>query len=444
MKVLIVSPNFCPLNTPDMQRARLALPYLRAHGWEPTILAVAPEYAGTGVRDPLLEETYPTDIRVVRVRGLSPAVTRWLGFGTLWWRCGRALRRAGDALLSSERFDLVFFTTTVFNTFSFGPRWRKKFGVRYVLDYQDPWINRYYERTGTPPPGGPLKFGVSQWSARRREPDAVRNAAAIVTVSEAYRKDLTETYGLDPARVHLLPFGASPADLSLAGKHAPKAPLIDFADGNFHHVYVGRCGADMQLTLTVLFRAFRRFLETHPEQAGRMRFHFIGTDYAPPPRGREWVVPVATAENVHAYVHEHPYRVPYFDALHYLLRADALAVVGSNDPTYSASKVFPYILARRPTLLLFHQDSLVLKFAEEVQTGVRIGFGHEPDVTQLVAQVYERWFVQGGHRAYRAFNEEKFRPFTAESLTQQLAHVFDQAVGRSDLRSAIPTTLPTE
>ena len=444
MKVLIVSPNFCPLNTPDMQRARLALPHLRERGWEPTVLAVAPEYAGTGVLDPLLEKTYPADIRVVRVRGLAPGATRWLGFGTLWWRCGRALRRAGEALLAAERFDLVFFTTTVFNTFSFGPQWRRKFGVPYVLDYQDPWINRYYERTGTPPPGGALKFGVSQWSARRREPDAVRNAAAIITVSEAYAKNLTETYRLEAARVHLLPFGASPDDLKLAAEHAPTAPLIDFADGNFHHVYVGRCGADMQPALTALFRAFHRFLATHPKEAARMRFHFIGTDYAPPPRGREWAVPVATTEKVQAYVHEHRYRVPYFDALHYLLRADALTVVGSNDPTYSASKVFPYILARRPTLFLFHENSLVLKLADDVDAGVRVGFGGERDLARMVDQVYERWFVQGGHRAYRAFNEEKFRPFTAESLTQQLAGVFDRAVANSVMPSAKPAALPAE
>ena len=444
MKLLIVSPNFCPMNTPDMQRARLALPHLRACGWEPTVLAVEPAYAGTGVLDPLLEQTYPADVRVLRVRGVPPGATRWLRFGTLWWRCGRALRRAGDGLLARERFDLVFFTTTVFNTFSFGPRWLKRFGVPYVLDYQDPWINRYYERTNTPPPGGKLKFAVSQCSARRREPVAVRNAAAIVSVSEAYTRELIAAYGLDAARTRLLPFGASAHDFAIAARNAPAAPLIDFGDGNFHHVYVGRCGPDMQFALTVLFRAFRRFRSSHPAQGQRMRFHFIGTDYAPPPRGRDWVVPVAEAEGVAAQVREHRYRVPYFDALHYLLRADALTVVGSTDPTYAASKVFPYVLARRPALFLFHEDSLVLKFATEVDTGLRLGFAGAADLERLVDEVYRRWFVQGGHQAYRPFDERKFQPYTAASLTQELAQVFDRAIGRPGGASGAPAALSAQ
>jgi hypothetical protein len=70
--VLIVSPHFPPVNAPDMQRVRLALPYLRAQGWEPTVLAVAPEYIEGGVREPLLESTYPADVPVVR--GFRPAV----------------------------------------------------------------------------------------------------------------------------------------------------------------------------------------------------------------------------------------------------------------------------------------------------------------------------------------------------------------------------------
>ena len=53
-KVLIVSPHFPPINAPDMQRVRLALPYLRELGWEPTVIAVGPDLVEGGVRDPLL------------------------------------------------------------------------------------------------------------------------------------------------------------------------------------------------------------------------------------------------------------------------------------------------------------------------------------------------------------------------------------------------------
>ena len=148
-KVLIVSPHFPPVNAPDMQRIRLALPYLRALGWEPVVLAVAPDLVEGGVLEPLLEQTYPADIRVIRVRGIPQRATRLVGVGSLWLRCGRALRAAGDRLLRGERFDLVFFSTTQFDAFTLGPRWKAMFGLPYILDYQDPWINNYYGLTNT-------------------------------------------------------------------------------------------------------------------------------------------------------------------------------------------------------------------------------------------------------------------------------------------------------
>ena len=400
-KVLIVSPHFAPINAPDMQRTRLALPYLRAFGWEPVVLAVAPDLIEGGVNEPLLEKTFPSDIRVVRVRGLSPRLTRWMGVGSLWLRCGAALRDAGDKLLREERFDLVFFSTTQFEAFKLGPRWKSKYGVPYVLDYQDPWVNDYYERTHTPPPGGRLKFAFSQWSARRNEPGVLRESAGVIAVSGAYGTDLGKRYPwFDGKAVAFLPFGAAQEDFKAAAGHKPSQPLVPFGDGLFHHVYTGRCGPDMSTSLKVVFRAFKTFLASHPAQAERIRFHFIGTDYAPRPFGREWAMPVARLEGVEAYVSEHCYRVPYFDAIHYLVNADALLAVGSNDPTYSASKIFPYVLARRPMLLVFNEKSPVLAIAEELNCGIRFSFRDASEIGTLAEQVARRWFLEGSMTRY--------------------------------------------
>ena len=55
-----------------------------------------------------------------------------------------------------------------------GARWKQKFNVPSVLDFQDPWVSDYYERhPERRPPGGRLKYGVSQWLARRLEPRTV-------------------------------------------------------------------------------------------------------------------------------------------------------------------------------------------------------------------------------------------------------------------------------
>lgn len=412
-----------------MQRVRLALPYLRACGWEPVVLAIAPESIEGGVHEPLLETTYPADIRVVRVKGISPKITRRLGVGSLWLRCGRALRLAGDRLLGSEKFDLVFFSTTQFDAFNLGPRWKRRFGVPYVLDYQDPWVNGYYKKTNTRPPGGYLKFGFSQWRAHRQEPLVLREASGIIAVSAAYGRTLAEAHPWFAAdSVRLIPFGAAVADITAAHQYRPAKPLITFGDGNYHHVYAGRCGPDMTISLTAIFRGFKRYLEQAPKEATRMRFHFIGTDYAPPPLGREWAMPIARAEGIEEYVREHCYRVPYFEALHYITQADGLLAVGSSDPTYSASKIFGYILAQRPMLILFHESSSVLSFARQAECGQLFSFASNIDIDALSSDICATWFVGGKHREIHAVNKAAFRPFTAQAMTEALVRCFDAAV----------------
>ena len=432
-RVLIVSPHFPPVNAPDMHRARIALPYLRSLGWEPVVLAVAPDLVEGAVVDPVLEQTYPADISIVRVGGIPHRFTRALGFGSLWWRCGTALRRAGERLLTTEKFDLIFFSTTQFDAFGLGPNWHARFGVPYVLDYQDPWVNDYYVRTGTPPPGGQFKFLLSQFTARRREPEAVRSAAAIVSVSQSYGPDLVQRYpGLDPRRIHHLPFAGSLTDFEIARGHLPSNTLVPFGDGRIHFVYTGRCGPDMSHSLSLLFQAYHRYLESHPQEATKMHFHFIGTDYAPPPLGRYWALPVARQEKVEAHVSEHRYRVAYFEALHYLVRADALLAVGSNDPTYSASKIFPYLIARRPLLTIVHEDSFMLKISREQGVATSYGFSND-DITQtdLVNRIHQEWFVAGGHRLLPAGEPKQLQEYSSIIMTRRLAAVFDEAINGS-------------
>lgn len=427
-KVLIISPHFAPTNAPDMQRVRLALPYLRSFGWEPVVLAIDPSMIEGGVNDPVLEKTYPADIRVIRVRGIPPSYTRWSGIGSLWLRCGRALRAAGERLLREEKFDLVFFSTTQFDAFPLGPVWKRRFGVPYVLDYQDPWFNDYYQRTKTRPPGGRVKFAFAQLRARLSEPTALREAGGLIAVSAAYGTTLARNYPwFEAARMILLPFGAAREDIEIARTHTPAKPLVPFGDGRLHYIYAGRCGPDMSISLTTIFRAFKRYLTSHPDEAARVRFHFIGTDYAPPPLGREWAMPIAHSEGIADYVSEHCYRVPYFDALHYLVKSDGLLAVGSNDPTYSASKIFPYILARRPMLVVFNQHSPVLAFASQSRCGLRFSFRNADDIDAIAGDIHRQWFVEGKMHVVQDADPAAFGPFTAESMTRKLTECFNQA-----------------
>jgi glycosyltransferase involved in cell wall biosynthesis len=424
-RVLIVSPHFCPVNAADMHRVRLALPHLRAHGWEPVVLALAPETIEGAVLEPLLGKTYPADIRIVRTRGLSHRLTRPLGFGGLWLRAGRALRLAGDALLAAEKFDLVFFSTTRFDAFALGPRWLKRHGIPYVLDYQDPWVNDYYARTGTPPPGGRLRYALFHRRALRTEPGVLRRAAGLVSVSPAYIEDLARRYPwFDRRRAEILPFGSSPLDLELAAALRPDHPIIPEHDGFQHLVYAGRAGPDLAPALRLLFRGLADLRRDHPRTAARLRLHFIGTSYAPPALARPTVLPVAAEFALAETVREHPARVPYLEALHYLTRADAVLALGSDDPSYNPSKIVPCLFARRPLLAVLHRLGPALGLARAAGA-VALGFDQNtPDQPPLT--LFRSWAETG--TAPAPVDPAPAAGHSAVEMTRRLAAFFDSAL----------------
>ena len=117
--LLIISPHFPPTNAPDMQRARTILPFLREQGWEAEVLAVKPEQVAAP-QDPWLSEGLPADVPVHRVAALGLGWWRMPGLGTLTFRALGALRRTGDTLVRTGRFDLVYFSTTQFGVHTLG------------------------------------------------------------------------------------------------------------------------------------------------------------------------------------------------------------------------------------------------------------------------------------------------------------------------------------
>ena len=427
--VLIVSPHFPPINAADHQRVRMALPYFEQFGWRPTVLAVRADFV-EGVPDSFLAQTLPESTRVVWTGAMPAAWARKMGFGNLAYRAWRHIRRAGEELLRREHFDAVFFSTTQFPLMALGPRWKRQFSLPYVLDIQDPWLSDYYDQhPKLRPPGGRLKYGFAQWLAKRQEPPAIREAGNVVCVSPAYPEMFLRRYpDLRPEHFTTLPFGAPQNDFSILDKCGVTQPVFDPHDGREHWVYVGRGGDDMAFAVRAFFTALRRQCEARPEWRERLRLHFIGTDYAPKDRARQTIKPVADACGVGGMVEERTGRLPYFQALRCLHDAHALFVPGSDDTTYTASKLYPYILAKKPLLAVFHEKSSVVEVLRRTGAGTIVTFDEKKDLEKTAVALQEQWFARWPMGA-PSTDWLEFSPYTAESMTRKLCGVFDQVAG---------------
>lgn len=415
-RVLIVSPHFPPVNAPDMQRVRQALPHLAAAGWEAEVLAVDP--AGVDApKDPLLAAASPPQVPVHRVSVMSPRIGRWLGRGTLARRALGPMGRRGDELLASGRFDLVFFSTTQFSVLRLGPRWRLRHGVPFVVDWQDPWVTDYYSRPGAPRPPGGWRYRWSQAEARRHEGACLAAASGWVGTSENYQRDLAQRHaGFARLPQAVIPFGFDPGDFEIATRLGV-TPAVAATSGQRHFAYVGAAGPIMAPALRTLFGALAAARASAETDA--LRFHFIGTSYAPAGRATPSVQPLAAEFGVGDLVAESPERVGYFAGLQALRTADALLLLGSADTGYNPSKIATLLHAGKPILAIVASAAL----AERLRSipGVTVALTTAPDVAGII----RRFCAQPSAPAQTPAS--LLAEVSAASRTRELASLFDRA-----------------
>ena len=429
-RVLLVSPHFPPVSTADMHRVRMLLPFFEGNGWQAEVLTVDPRQVAAPL-DPLLEAGLPAGLRVHRVPALARAWSRLPGLGTLGLRCLPALARAGDHLLSRGQFDLVYFSTTVFEVHVLGPRWWRRFRVPFAMDYQDAWVSDYYrDNPGVPVPGGRVKYRLASQLHRWMEPRVLGTCAGITSVSPDYPRQLARRYPLAMASMPTLVqgFPGAPRDFERLPHPAPGQAPFDPGDGAIHWVYVGRGGPDMQHALRAFFRALRD--SGDPALLRALRLHFIGTSYAAAGTGARTVAPIAEEFGLAGMVRESPDRISFTLTLWCLRNAHALIVPGSDDPAYTASKIYPYLLARRPMLAIFHRRSSVVDLLARTGGAVCVPFDSGQPAETLAGAIARDWLQSGAHARVADLDMAAFAPYTDAGCAVAMSAFFETCAAR--------------
>lgn len=425
-KVLIISPHFPPVNSADMHRVRQSLPYFREFGWEPVVIAVDEACIESYSTDALLMHTIPADLEIHKVKAFDVKYTRKFGLGSLSMRSYFHIQRKGDELLRKEKFDLVYFSTTAFHVMALGPRWKKKFGVPFILDIQDPWRSDFY--LDKPKSERPPKFFISYNIDKYLEAKTVPKADGIISVSQGYCDTFLQRYPvLKPHQFKVIPFGASAYDFEVMQKYVKKVDGVSFHNDKINVVYIGRGGHDLQFALNVLFAAFSKGFQQDVELFSRVHFWFIGTSYAPPGTGSATIKPVAEKWNVGAYVTEITDRMPYFDTLFLLKKANCLFVPGSTDTSYTASKIYPYILAQKPMLGIFYEQSSVVNVVNDTNAGKIIAFNHLKHTTDHYVDLCLtalKEMIEG--RQGNSTNLNSFEPYMAKEKAKEQVTFFNK------------------
>ena len=430
-RVLMVSAHFPPDTGAATHRVRLMAPHLPKYGWAPTVVSVDPrDYEGR--LDPELVRLVPDDLRVIRSRAWSARWTRWLGAGDLGARALWGLWGTCRRLLKAEQYEALFITMYPTYPALLGPLLKRRFGIPFILDYQDPWVGAWGETVGGGPNGAlDLKSRLTRALAARLEPRVARAADALTAVSRQTLEDiLARNPHLRPTPREEIPLGGEAADFQYLRAHPRSNPYFDPADGNVHLGYVGTVlplGAE---TLTAVLKAVRLLCVRRPDLYARLRVHFVGTSNQTSREAPQRVLPVARELGIDDCVREVAPRIAYLDALTVQTQATALLMMGSSEQHYTASKLYPGLLARRPILAVYHEASSVvdiLRRTARAPSARLVTYSDRDRADSRIEAIYHELAALVEHPVYDPADvlPTALEAYSAAALAGKLAAVFD-------------------
>jgi glycosyltransferase involved in cell wall biosynthesis len=252
--LLIVSAHFPPDRSAGTHRVLRLANYLQAHGWETSVLTIAPaSYRHSIQQDQSLVERSDPRVTIVRtgvLRGHS-AMVRWrnrllrrgaqLQAGTgardattrgkAGWRAwrraattnlfgfpddeigwfGHAVAR-GLQMIRQRQIDVVLSSAPPFTCHLIGHALRSVCNVRWVADFRDPWARAPWGKAGS--------ARAHQWL----ETQVIKRADAVVLNTSELQREFAEWYGSDVAkRFHVV---ANGYDADILEPHANASPAI--------------------------------------------------------------------------------------------------------------------------------------------------------------------------------------------------------------------------
>jgi glycosyl transferase family 4 len=420
-KVLILSPYFPPSSLAGVHRARHLAKHLPSFGWTPMVLCVDEAYHEERL-DPDLAKLVPPRLELLKVQAAPAWLTRCIGFGDVSLRAWTQLRRTLFAEIAKGRIDVVLITGSPFYPMLLAPGIARRFRIPIVLDFQDPWVSTW----GATQPAL-SKNGLSHRLAKLFEPLALRNADFITSVSDTQNAEMAMRYPwLEASRMAAIPIGGDPDDFAVTRPSTIALGDSDLEPGFVHLSYVGtfmpRSGPLMQ----ALFRAFARLRLSEPELAARIRLNFVGTSNQPNGDKTYRVRPLAEAEGVTDAVREIPQRLPYLQALEVITKSNGLLLIGSDEPHYTASKIYPALMSGRPYLSLFHTASSANVILTLAGGGCSLAFKTKNELDALEPSIVE------GLRTLALYpcslgrvDPSVFAPYEARNIAKRFAGIFD-------------------
>ncbi len=272
-----------------------------------------------------------------------------------------AFRRARKIVRSRE-IDAVLITVPPFSSVRLATMLRREFpALPVVVDFRDEWLTTTLDL---------VSFNKNERAravAQKAEAEAVRDATAVVLVTEAARRELIGRYpGVDAGKFHCVPNGFETRKVRESTQARTDDRMVLTYVGS---VYGSTDPANLVAAVLTLPDTLR----------ARLRLRFIGHI--------ETAALRASLERLGETVELKGF-MPQAEALAAMDDTDFLLLI-THDRINVSAKFYDYLSGSKPIVALVHPEGDVRRLLEETKTGCWANIGDVAAITRLLTELLE-------------------------------------------------------
>jgi len=402
-KILLVAYHYPPEGSSSgVLRTLKFSKYLPEFGWRPHVLTVKEDFYRQ--RDEQLAREVPPEVTVHRTfaldtqryLGIPDRFVGWVPFGI----------SAAKKIIREERIDAIFSTSPLPSAHLIAYRLKKRFGIPWVTDFRDPWIEE-----GLWPKPGTLRFRIESFLENK----VVSAADRVSVTTGGLKQELTQRYPqLSEDKFVVIENGFDEADfIKIQEETNPDS-------NGFLILHAGMVNSEFRDPFPVLEALAE--LTQRGELKRKLRVCFLG--------GGSYVESEAFAARVRQLaapeIVEVKKRVSYFDGLRLLLRSHALLLLQDSEDTrnLTPAKAFESLRAKKPILALM-QEGATADLIRSTDSGFLLDRKNPESMRKTMQKLLTRADENVSHSS-RLNGIERYE---RRHLTERLAGTLEDMVG---------------
>ncbi|HOJ11747.1 MAG TPA: glycosyltransferase family 4 protein [Clostridiales bacterium] len=435
-KVLMIAYSFPPAGGPGVQRTSKFVKYLRTYGWEPVILTR--DLINMPLKDESLVKDIPDNINIIRTKawdlnngtGFPGLVGKFISRKVLIPDSERLWeifsRKAAEKFIEEQNIQLIYTTSLPYSSHLMAMYLKKTYpDIPWVADFRDEWINNPYILDN---PYNPLRMNIE----RKMEHKVLQKADYLITNTPVMLKNFIKNnpdiqledkffvipngYDWDDFK-HIVPEpdkvrpGSSVEVETKVWAEARNDKFTITYTGSFY----GRRKPD------IFFDALGQLVKENEVNKDNIHIKLIGSFK------QEQIKELSEIHGLQGIVEVFSY-MDHDECIQNMTQSDCLLLIEGAGPgaeAFYTGKVFEYMVSGRPILAIIPERGAAAQLIRETQTGLISDCTDLNGTKKNIKSLYSSWLEE--INIYFP-NKEEIRKYERNTLTAELAKVFDKAL----------------